>query len=104
MTVEHSKFDQVYEILSLNTPLAKVFEMTKVLRLRIYTTHRQGNAHEQQEKNIGMDTIITIGDYQQNMAFKYSENSTSLAYPTNEASFAVYPICIEFLGDDGQLK
>ena len=96
MTVEHSKFDQVYEILSLDAPLAKVFEMTKVDRLHIYTTHRQEYAHEH--------TIINLEDYQQNMAFTYSKNPTSLAYTTNRTSFAVYPICIELFGDDGQLK
>lgn len=104
MTVEHSKFDQVCEIFSLDAPLAKVFEMTKVDRLYIYTTHRQGYAHEQQQENTDMDTMINIEDYQQNMAFTYSKNRTSLAYTTNRTSFAVYPICIELFGDDGQLK
>ena len=78
--------------------------MTKVDRLYIYTTHRQGYAHEQQQENTDMDTMINIEDYQQNMAFTYSKNRTSLAYTTNRTSFAVYPICIELFGDDGQLK
>ena len=38
------------------------------------------------------------------MEIKYCENPTLFAYTNNKTSFAVHPICTEFLGNDDHLK
>ena len=37
------------------------------------------------------------------MEVPYRENPTSLAYSTNKKTVALYPICVEYLNEHGQL-
>ena len=51
-----------------------------------------------------MISVITIEDYQMNLEAIYSENPTSMAYSGNKVTVALYPICVEYIGEDGILQ
>ena len=57
-----------------------------------------------QIQNLDADTVITIEDYQQNIEIEYSESPISLAYSCNKTTYAVYPLCIEFLNENFSLQ
>ena len=39
-----------------------------------------------------------------NLEAIYSENPTSMAYSSNKVTVAIYPICVEYIGEDGSLQ
>lgn len=45
-----------------------------------------------------------IEDYQMNLEAIYSKNTTSMAYSSNKVTVALYPICIEYIREDGSLQ
>ena len=73
------------------------------LKWHIYTAPRQWTGHEVHRSNLNPISVITIEDYQMNLEVVYRENPTSLAYSTNKKTVALYPICVEFLNEHGQL-
>ena len=54
--------------------------------------------------NLTPTSVISIKDYQQNLEVVYAKQPTSMAYSTNKLAVAVYPICLEFLDNQGVLK
>ena len=42
-------------------------------------------------------------DYQMNIEVSYGEALTSQAYSTNKVSVAMYPLCVEYLDEEGKL-
>ena len=89
------------ETSSVKDAIHKLEEMIKPLRLHIFTAHKQWNAHDESRKNLDMNMIISIEDYQMNMEVVHNENPTSMAYSTNKQTVAVYPICVEYLNSEG---
>ena len=77
---------------------------TSDLALHIYTAHRQWEAHSEARKKLCKNTIITVEDYQMNLEAVYSENPTSMAYAGNKVTVALYPICVEYISDNGEHK
>ena len=73
------------------------------LKRHIATSHRQWHAHDVLRNNLDFQSIITIGDYQQNLLVEYREAPTSMAYSSNKTSVASYPLCVEYLDSDGSL-
>ena len=51
-----------------------------------------------------MSLVITTENYQMNLEAIYSENPTSMAYSSNKVTFALYPICAEYIVENGSLK
>ena len=74
------------------------------LALHIYTAAKQWDAHNTASLSLDMFSIISIEDYQRNLEAIYSENPTSMGYSGNKVTTALYPICVEYLGEDGTLK
>lgn len=74
------------------------------LRKHIYTAHQQWNAHAVLRENLDMSSTITIEDYQMNITPKFAEQPTTSGYSANKIAFALYPICIEFRGEDGTIR
>ena len=104
VSIEKSVFNLYPETLTTEDALIKLTEMCKPLRKHIYTSHKQWDAHEKARQNLDLNTIISIEDYQMNMEVVYAENPTSLAFSTNKMTVAMYPICIEYLAEDGTIR
>ena len=39
-----------------------------------------------------------------NLEAVYSENPTSMVFASNKVTVALYPMCVEFIGEDGSLQ
>ena len=81
----------------------KLKKMINNLKWHIFTAHKQWNAHDVRRASLDLNSLITVEDYQMNVEVVYTENPTSLAYSTNKKSVALYPICVEYLNDEGLL-
>ena len=101
--VKKTVFSLYPETKTVGDAVEQLREMMVGLRWHIYTAHRQWTGHDVHRSNLDEESIITIEDYQMNMEVVYRENPTSLAYSTNKKTVALYPICVEFLNDHGQL-
>jgi len=64
VTKTKSKFDLVNKTSSLSAAHTQLESMTVSLGDHIYSAHRQWNAHKQICKNLDVDTVIIIEDYQ----------------------------------------
>ena len=97
----------VFSLYSQTIPLDQCIEQLKSmipnLRLHIYTAHKQWKAHEILRSNLVPGSIITIEDYQMNLEVSYGEAPTSVSYSANKISVAMYPLCVEYLNDEGTL-
>ena len=105
--VTTTKEKTVFALYPYETTLQEAIErlsgMISGLKLHIYTAHRQWSAHDIQRSNMDPSSVITIEDYQMNMEVVYTEAPTSLAYSSNKKSVAMYPLCVEFVREDGCL-
>ena len=90
-------------IVSLKEAILKLDSMLLGLKTHIFTAHCQWSAHDNHRNNMSPSSIITIEDYQMNMEVVYNEAPTSLAYSSNKRSVAMYPMCVEFIREDGCL-
>ena len=102
-TVTKSVFSLYPETETLEEALHRLKVKLVGLKWHIYTAHRQWTGHDVHRSNLNLESIITIEDYQMNIEVSYRENPTSLAYSTNKKTVALYPICVEFLNEHGQL-
>ena len=66
------------------------------MKVHIYVAYSQQNAHACNRENLDELSCITLDDDQQNLEVVHMENPTSIAYPTNKITMALYPICIEY--------
>ena len=48
-------------------------------------------------------SVIAIEDYPMNLEVVYRNAPTTLAYFANKKTIAMYPLCVEYLDDDGTL-
>ena len=103
VTLEKTIFNLYPDMCELKKAVETLQEMYKNLRIHIFTAYKQWDAHEQGRRNLDMNTFISIEDYQMNVTVVYSENPTSMAYSSNKHTVAMYPICIEYLDDNGVL-
>lgn len=56
--------------------------------------------HDILQNNIDLSTVITIEDYQMNLKAKYRESPTAWHIPVTNKTIAIYPLCVEYLGDE----
>ena len=89
--------------MTLQEAIDELRESLPKLCKHIYTAHRQWHAHSTLRTNLDESSVITVEDYQMNIEVEFTENPTSLAYSTNKLTFALYPVCIEFI-QDGEIK
>ena len=103
VTVTKTVFSLYPETETLEEALKRLRVMLIGLKWHIYTAHRQWTGHDVHRSNLDSESIITIEDYQMNIEVVYRENPTSLAYSTNKKTVALFPICVEYLNEHGQL-
>ena len=89
---------------TLEDAIERLRKLAMPLALHIYTAAMQWDAHNTARLSLDKFSIITIEDYQRNLEAIFSENPTSMGYSGNKVTTALYPICIEYIGDDGLLK
>ena len=90
---------QVYALYSQTCTLELAIEKLKEM-LEPLVTH----IHTHLCSVLDIESVITVEDYQMNITLEYCENPTPLAYSTNKVSFALYPICVEFVSTDNELR
>ena len=88
---------------TLENAVQRLKKMLPNLKRHISTAHRQWQAHDVLRNNMDLSTIITIEDYQMNLEVKYRESPTSMAYSSNKKTIAIYPLCVEYLDEEGLL-
>ena len=91
------------ETMSVKDAIVLLQELLPDVRKHVFTAHNQWNAHKIYREHLDESGIITIEDFQMNIEPEYLEAPTSLSYSTNKKSFALYPVCIEYV-EDGELK
>ena len=101
--IEKSVFSLYPYTTTVEDAVEKLKVLAKTLTWHIYTSHRQWSAHDVQRSCLDANSIITVEDYQMNIEVVYNENLTSLACSSNEKTVALYPICVEFLNNKGEL-
>ena len=97
-------FSLYTETSSLKEAIDRLNKMTNKLALHIYTAAKQWEAHVEARNHLDKESIITIEDYQMNLEAVYTENPTSMAYSSNKVTVALYPICVEYIDANGDLK
>ena len=99
---------KVYSLYShtelLDQAISQLEDMLEGLTKHILVAHHQWKVHKTLQENLNTESIITIEDYQMNIEIEFSENPTSLAYSSNKLTFALYPVCVEFVSDNGELR
>ena len=96
-------FSLYSQTISLDQCIEQLKSMLPNLRLHIYTAHKQWKAHEILRSSLVPGSIITIEDYQMNLEVNYGEALSSVAYSANKISVAMYPLCVEYLNNEGTL-
>ena len=91
------------ESMTLKETIIRLQESLPAVRKHVYTSHCQWHAHKTYRENLDESSIITVEDYQMNIEPEYIEAPCSLSYSTNKVTFALYPVCIEYM-EDGKLK
>ena len=102
--VEKDIFGLFSDTTNLETVLELVSEQLEDLCRHIFVAHAQWNAHKVLCGNLDERSVITTEDYQMNKTMEYQQMTTNMSYSTNKVVFSLYPICIEYLSDDGQLR
>lgn len=102
-TTEKYVFALYPYITTLGETIEKLKKMLTKLKTHIFTAHRQWSAHDHQRNNMDTSSIITIEDYQMNLTVEHNEAPTSCAYSSNKRTIAMYPLCVEFVREDGGL-
>ena len=97
--MEKKVFSLYPEELTLQTAIDKLRNCLPKLCNHIYTAHRQWQAHSLLRNNLDESSVITVEDYQMNIEVEFKENQTSLAYSANKLTFAMYPVCVEYVAD-----
>lgn len=94
-------------ILYLETVLGMPTEMLEglfKLFQNIFFVHSDWYAHNILHLRLNHGSVIATDDLQMGITLEYAENPTSKSYSTNNVVFALYPIYIEYVYDNGQLK
>ena len=102
-TFEKNIFSLYPKKMTLKETVEYLKSMIPNIKLHIYTSHKQWKAHEILRSNLTPGSIITIEDYQMNLEVSYGEAPTSTAYSANKIGLAMYPLCVEYLNNEGEL-
>ena len=102
-TYDKTVFTLFPKTLSLDQCIEQLKSMIPNLKVHIYTAHKQWKAHEILRSNLVPGSIITIEDYQMNLEVAYGEAPTSVSYSANKIAVAMYPLCVEYLNNEGEL-
>lgn len=88
---------------TLEVAIIRLTKMLPNLKRHISTSHKQWQAHDVLRSNMDLQSVITVEDYQMNLEVAYREAPTSMAYSSNKKTVAIYPLCVEYLDDEGHL-
>ena len=78
--------------------LAKDFDKSVVdLKRHIFTANWEFSVLRKRTELLGMEDLITIEDYQQNLSLFYREMTTSMAYSANIVQIMIYPMALRYL-------
>ena len=91
------------ETIPLKEVIDRLQERLPSIRKHVYIAHSQWNAHKVYRENLDESSVITVEDYQMNIEVEFSEAPTSSSYSANKKTFALYPVCVEYV-QDGKLK